>query len=292
MLIAGPTASGKSALALALAGAASESGRPALVVNADSMQVYADLRVLSARPSAADEARVPHRLYGHVSGAEAYSAGRWLADVGPVLREAEAGGALPILVGGTGLYFRALAGGLSEIPAVPEPVRRRWRSALAEAGPAALYGLLAARDPEMAARLRPSDPQRIVRALEVLEATGRSLAAFQAGGGEPLLAGEGVARFVLEPDRAVLRCRIGARVEAMLAGGAVEEVASLLARRLPPELPVMKAIGVREIGALLAGSLARPEAAEAMNVATRQYAKRQATWFRNQMPGWRRVRPA
>ncbi|MGQ7793723.1 tRNA (adenosine(37)-N6)-dimethylallyltransferase MiaA [Faunimonas sp. B44] len=289
VLIAGPTASGKSALALALAEAAMRAGRPAQIVNADSMQVYADLRVLSARPSKEDEARAPHRLYGHVPGADAYSAGRWLADIHAVLAGAEAAGALPILVGGTGLYFKALEEGLAEIPPVPDAVRRRWRTVLSQEGPEALHAVLAERDPEIAARLEPSDPQRIVRALEVLEATGRSLAAFQKAGSAPVLAGEGIARYVLEPDRAWLRRRIAERVEAMLAAGAAEEVAALLAQGLAPDLPVMKAIGVREIGEFLAGRITETEAAEAMIVATRQYSKRQSTWFRHQMPGWRRV---
>lgn len=286
ILIAGPTASGKSALALALA-----ERLAAPVVNADSMQVYRDLRVLSARPSAEEEARAPHRLYGHVGVGELYSVGRWLDDVAGVLEEVSADGAVPILVGGTGLYFKALTEGLSRIPDVPGELRALWR-ARAETMPAeALHAELALRDAEMAARLRPSDTQRILRALEVVEGTGRSLAHWQAEKGRPLLAADDALRLVLAPDRAWLHARINARFEQMLEEGGMEEAIRVAGMGIDESLPAWKAIGVRPLSQAASGALALDEAIRRAKTETRRYAKRQETFFRNQFPDWQRVDP-
>lgn len=286
ILIAGPTASGKSALALALA-----ERLAAPVVNADSMQVYRELRVLSARPSAEEEARAPHRLYGHVGVGELYSVGRWLDDVAGVLEEVSADGAVPILVGGTGLYFKALTEGLSRIPDVSGELRALWR-ARAETMPAeALHSELARRDAEMAARLRPSDTQRILRALEVVEGTGRSLAHWQAEKGRPLLAADDALRLVLAPDRAWLHARINARFEQMLEEGGMEEAIRVAGMGIDESLPAWKAIGVRPLSQAASGALALDEAIRRAKTETRRYAKRQETFFRNQFPDWQRVDP-
>lgn len=287
VLIAGPTASGKSGLALRLAERIG-----GVVVNADSMQVYRDLRVVTSRPSPADEARAPHRLYGHVDGAEAYSVGRWLGEATAVLSDARAGGRVAIVVGGTGLYFQSLEEGLSAIPDVPDEMRARWRAALAERGSTALHDTLATRDPRAAAMLRPSDAQRVVRALEVLEATGRSLADWHAEGsqGGPL-AGLAVPRLVLMPERARLHERINARFEAMMEEGAFAEVAALKERGLDPDRPVMKAIGVPELMRHLDGEMTLREAVERAKTQTRRYAKRQTTWLRHRMADWPRLDP-
>ena len=283
ILIAGPTASGKSALALDLA-----ERLGGAVVNADSMQVYRDLHVLTSRPPAEDAARVPHLLYGHVDGAEAYSAGRFLTDAAKVISEARA----PLIfVGGTGLYFDSLTKGISTVPPVPEAVRAYWRER-AQAEPAeSLHAELSARDPEMAARLRPSDTQRLVRALEVLDATGLSLARWQEQDGTPLIGpGEGT-RIVLTPERPVLRERIARRFAQMMEEGALDEVRALLARDLAPDLPVMKAIGVRPLAQYLLGTMDNNEAVERAITETRQFAKRQETWFRNRLGDWHHVPP-
>ncbi|WP_342353610.1 tRNA (adenosine(37)-N6)-dimethylallyltransferase MiaA [Acuticoccus sediminis] len=287
VLIAGPTASGKSHLALTIADRLGGT-----IINADSMQVYRDLRVLTARPGAEDEARVPHRLYGHVDAAEATSVARWLGEAGAAIAAARAEGRVPIIVGGTGLYLAALTTGLSPMPEIPEAVRRRWREAQAAETPEALHGVLAARDPATAARLRPSDPQRIVRALEVVDATGRSLTDWQEERTPPVLPpGPGVARFVVAPARDLLRQRIADRFDAMMDEGAVEEAVALTARRLDPALPAMKAIGVAQLSAHAMGLVQREEAvADAVN-RTRQYAKRQETWFRHRFADWHRLAP-
>lgn len=281
ILIAGPTASGKSALALALA-----ERLGGVVVNADSMQVYRELPILTARPSLEDEARVPHRLYGHVPAADAYSAGRFAADAARALAEIRAWGRTPIVVGGTGLYFKTLLQGLSPIPPVPADVRARWRGEAERLGARGLHGVLAGLDPEMAARLRPTDPQRIVRALEVLEATGRSLAEWQRSPGEPIVAEAEAVRLVILPDREELHRRCDARFEAMMAGGAFDEVQALAAQRLDPGLPAMRALGVRPLMAHLAGALARDQAVAEGKAETRQYVKRQVTWLRRNMRAW------
>lgn len=283
VLIAGPTASGKSALALDLA---ERTG--GVVINADSMQVYRDLRVLSARPSAEEEARAPHRLYGHVDGADDYSVARWLADARGVLAEAQDEGRLAILVGGTGLYFKALTQGLSPIPAIPAEVRERVRGLALDAP--ALHARLAAADPETAARLRPSDTQRLMRALEVFEATGRPLARWQDERADaPALAPEAAARLFLATDRTDLRARIARRFHAMMEEGALEEARALLARGLPSDRTILKAHGMPWFARHLGGEITLDAAIEGAILDTRRYAKRQDTWFRHQLEGWSAV---
>lgn len=285
ILIAGPTASGKSALALGLA---ERSG--GVIVNADSMQVYRDLRVLTARPTAAEEARAPHVLYGHVDAKENYSVGRWLGDAARVLGEAEAAGRLAIVVGGTGLYFKALMKGLSAIPPVPDEVRAKVRGETEAADTAALHARLAAADPLTAGKLRASDRQRILRALEVLAATGRPLAEWQEGGGNPLLPAGTPAVFLSVP-REVLHARIDARFDAMLKAGALDEVRALANRGLDWRLPVMKAHGVPWLQRYLADDISLADAVQRGKGDTRRYAKRQETFFRHQLPGWKWIEP-
>ncbi|WP_414901651.1 tRNA (adenosine(37)-N6)-dimethylallyltransferase MiaA [Rhizobium cremeum] len=288
ILITGPTASGKSALALDFA-----KRFGGHVVNADSMQVYDVLRVLTARPSKVEMEGVPHHLYGHVPPGDAYSTGDWLRETGALLARLKDRAALPVIVGGTGLYFKALTGGLSDMPAVPEEIRARLRSRLATEGGEALHRELAMRDPAVASRLNPQDGQRIVRALELLEATGRSIADFQGKAGPMLVDPARARKFVVLPDRAVLHERINRRFSRMFEEGAVEEVEALLALGLSPYMPAMKAIGVSQIAAMLRGETTRPEVVETASAATRQYAKRQMTWFRNQMDeSWTRIDPA
>jgi tRNA dimethylallyltransferase len=282
ILIAGPTAGGKSGLALRLA-----ERYDGIVINADSMQVYRDLAILTARPSVQEEARVPHALYGFVAGAEPYSAGRYAADVARALKEARSAGRRPIIVGGTGLYFKTLIEGLSPMPQVPDAVRAHWRAQAAEAGSGELHRILSARDPEMAQRLKPGDTQRIVRALEVLDASGASLLAWQRGAREPVLDAAATVRIVVAPERGELNGRIETRFAAMMAAGALEEAARLGALGLDPALPVMNALGVRPLLRHLAGKLTRKEAVAAAQTETRQYAKRQLTWGRGNMITWK-----
>jgi tRNA dimethylallyltransferase len=277
VLIAGPTASGKSAAALALA---EEFG--GTVINADSMQVYRELRILSARPSEADMARVPHLLYGHVGARELYSVGRYQIDAIGALARAQ--GRLPIFVGGTGLYFAALTEGLADIPRVPADIRARARDKLAALGVAGLHADLKQRDPETAAQLRPSDPQRVLRAWEVFEATGRPLANWQREAGAPVLAGLKLAKFVLNVPRYELRERIRLRFLKMLEAGARAEAAAL--KGLDPALPAAKLLGLRELWALGDGAMTGADAVTAAVTATRQFAKRQLTWFRHRMEDW------
>ncbi len=281
ILIAGPTASGKSGLALLLA-----ERLGGVVINADSMQVYRELRLLTARPAREDEARAPHALYGFVGAAEAYSAGRYAADAARAIGDARAAGRVPIIVGGTGLYFKALLEGLSPVPQIPPEVRAHWRGQAAARPPAELHALLAQRDPEMAARLMPTDPQRIVRALEVLESTGRSLAAWQREPGTPVLDEAATTRLLVLPDRAVHAAAIDARFDAMMAAGALDEVRALLALGLSDELPAMRALGVAPLAAHLAGAISLEAAVAAAKAETRQYAKRQMTWLRRNMISW------
>ncbi|MBX6374266.1 MAG: tRNA (adenosine(37)-N6)-dimethylallyltransferase MiaA [Acetobacteraceae bacterium] len=276
LLIAGPTASGKSALALALA----ERLR-GVVINADSMQLYRELRILTARPTPEEEARAPHRLYGVRPAAEAASVAWWRGAALAEMEAAQAAGLLPILCGGTGLYFHALTVGLAEIPPVPAEARAEARRLLAELGPAALHARLAAEDPETAARLRPSDSQRIARAFEVWRGTGRGLAAWQREGRATGPAPWRFAALLLDPPRPALRAAIAARWEAMLAAGALEEVRALLALGLDPALPAMRAHGVPELAAHLAGRISLEEAGRRAVLAMGQYTKRQATWFRH-----------
>ena len=279
VLIAGPTASGKSALALELA---EKIG--GIIINTDSMQIYRDLRVLTARPSPAEEARVPHRLYGYVDAAINFSAGSYVADAASALADARAQNRVPILVGGTGLYFKALTHGLSAVPPVPAEVRESVRTRLMHDGVEALHAELARRDPATAERLKPRDKTRIARALEVVEATGRSLTDWHREGLPPvLLPGEFLALF-LAPDREALYAQIDARFDTMLNLGALEEVEKLAARNLDPLLPAMKAHGVTPLVRHLKGEIALDEATVISRAATRHYAKRQFTWFRHQLP--------
>jgi tRNA dimethylallyltransferase len=286
LLIAGPTASGKTAAALSLA-----QKLGAVVVNADSMQVYRDLRVLTARPSAAEEALAPHLLFGGVDGAVNFSAGLWLAEAEAILARVLAEERLAIFVGGTGLYFRALTEGLSEIPAVPDAVRARVRAEAEPLASAALHERLAARDPITAARLRPGDRQRLLRALEVFEATGRPLASFHGARAAPLLKPGQWAGLFLAPDRSALNAVIERRFSAMLQAGALEEAAALAERRLDPALPIMRAHGAPHLVAHIRGELALEEAAKRAILDTRHYAKRQFTWARHQMPEFAWVAP-
>ena len=286
ILIAGPTASGKSALALRLARAFGGA-----VVNADSMQVYRDLRVLTARPGREDEAKAPHHLYGHIDGAVNYSAGLWLADVSRVLEETSREGRLPVFAGGTGLYFKSLMQGLSAIPQVPEDVRARVRAGAVGISAADLHARLMLCDPATGARLRPTDPQRILRALEVFEATGKSLITFQGARAAPLLEEKDVFAVFLATDREALKARIDARFDAMLEAGALQEVATLRERRLDPALPVMRAHGVPHLIAHLDGELSLAEAARRAKLDTARYAKRQVTFARHQLASFQWATP-
>lgn len=282
ILIAGPTASGKSALAIKLA-----RENNGVIVNADSMQVYKDLNILTARPDERDLAAVPHRLYGTIPTSTRYSVGAWIRDVCVVLESVSADGNMPILVGGTGLYFKALTEGLAAIPDVPQDVLAAWRERQKTESSESLHRILSERDSGMAEQLKPGDGQRIVRALSVLEATGRSLFDWQQEPPAPALLPlvECDAR-ILMPERSALYARIDKRLDQMLDTGAIEEVKSLMAQNLDPSLPAMKALGVPHFIAMLKGDLDREEAVERAKAETRQYAKRQMTWFRHQMPGW------
>jgi tRNA dimethylallyltransferase len=286
VLIAGPTASGKSALALSLA-----ERTDGTVINADSMQVYRDLRVITARPTPEEERRVPHALYGHVDAAENYSTGRWIADAARTLNEIRGAGRLPIFVGGTGLYFRALLGGLSDIPPVPTEVRARIRSEAEGVTAPDLHARLARLDPQTAKRLRPSDRQRILRALEVFAATGHSLAAWQEKPGIPMIGPDEVAAVFLSVEREVLRQRINDRFDAMIEGGALEEVKQLAQRELAPALPAMKAHGVPWLIRQLKDEVSLEEAAARGKADTRRYSKRQETWFRHQLKEFEWIEP-
>jgi tRNA dimethylallyltransferase len=287
VLIAGPTASGKSALALAVAERIG-----GVIINTDSMQVYRDLSIITARPGAAETARVPHLLYGHVDAAENYSAGRFVDDAAAALGEVRALRLIPVFTGGSGLYFKALVAGLAAIPPVPPEIRAAVRARLEAGGPAILHEELACRDPAAAAQLQPADRTRIARALEVVEATGRSITAWRDEGMPPLLDAARVAKIFLAPDRATLYRRIDARFDAMLSAGALDEVRTLAARRLDPLLPAMKAHGVPWLIRHLAGQMSLADAAEEAKKDTRHYAKRQFTWFRHQLDDWPRADPA
>ena len=274
-LIAGPTASGKSALALALAKRIGGT-----IVNADASQVYRDLRVLTARPDPQEEARAPHRLFGHVDAAVPHNVAAWAGEAKVAIAEVHAAGATPILVGGTGLYIRTLLDGIAPVPEIDSAVR----AAIRALPTADAYAALGREDADAATRLRPSDTTRIARALEVVRSTGRPLADWQrekAGGIRDTVR---LAPLLLTPNRAVLADRIDRRFVAMLGSGAVEEVEALLARRLDPALPAMRAIGVAEIAGWLQGELSREAMIERARVASRRYAKRQRTWFTHQIP--------
>jgi len=286
VLIAGPTASGKSALALELALSAGGA-----IINADSMQVYRDLRIITARPTPADEALVPHHLYGHVDAAVNFSAGAWVSDAAKALEAAQAEGRLPIFVGGTGLYFKALTAGLSVVPPIPAEVREDVRARLERNGVEALHAELAVRDPRAAERLNLRDRTRIARALEVIEATGRSLLDWHQEGQPPLLPKDSFRAVFLAPERDELYARIDARFDAMLGAGALDEVERLAARHLDPLLPAMKAHGVPALIRHLRGELSLEDAAAIGRADTRHYAKRQFTWFRHQLPEFEWVKP-
>ena len=281
ILIAGPTASGKSGAALRLA---EELGGS--VINADSMQVYRELFVLTARPSAEEQRRVPHLLYGHVPAAEPYSVGRWLSDAATALRDENEAGRQPILVGGTGLYFRALTEGLAPVPDILPEMRAHWRAEAKRLGREGIYRVLVERDPIMAGRLAAADPQRVVRALEVLEATGVSLAEWQGGNAAPVLGQSEPLKLLITPEREPLYAAIDARFDKMLAQGALEEVRRLAALKLDPGLPAMRAHGVPHLIVHLAGRLGLEEAAAKSKADVRHYAKRQMTWARRFMGDW------
>jgi tRNA dimethylallyltransferase len=281
ILIAGPTASGKSELALALA-----EEFDGTIINADSMQVYRDLRTVTARPTPAEEARVPHLLYGHVDAAENYSVGRWCVDASAALADLEHSRRLPIVVGGTGLYFKTLTRGLSAIPPIPSGIRSAVRQRLNAEGIAALYANLLDRDPATAQRLMPNDRARITRALEVIVATGRSLIDWHRDGMQPALDPDRAIKIFLSVDRADLYRRIDGRFEAMLAAGALDEVRALARRGLDPALPAMKAHGVPWLIRHLRGEMELAAAAAEGKRDTRRYSKRQGTWFRHQLPDW------
>ena len=281
ILIAGPTAGGKSAVAMALADKIGGT-----IVNADSMQVYRELRQLTARPSAEDEAAIPHRLYGFVPVSQAYSVGQWLEDVAREIEAVRREERIPIITGGTGLYFKALLEGLAPVPDIPDSVRERWRAEAKRLRPKELHGRLVDRDPEMAERLRPEDSQRIVRALEVIEATGRSLSEWQDMPAKPVLDASAARKIVIASDRETLYGRIDARVDRMMDQGALEEVAALKDLELDPELPAMRALGVEALMAHLAGETEKKEAISGFKTETRRYAKRQMTWLRGNMMSW------
>ena len=281
-LLAGPTASGKSRRALEMAARAG-----AVIINADSQQLYADLRVLSARPSLEEEALVEHRLYGVADAADAWSVGRWSRAVAPVLAELAAAGRSALLVGGTGLYFTALTKGLADIPGVPVEVRDAAGAAFDGEGETAFRRRLAQVDPAAEARIEAGDRQRLTRAWAVAQHTGRALSDWNADT-TPLLAPGSWTGLVIEPDRTALYAACDLRVAQMVEAGALDEVRALVARGLNPALPAMKAVGVREIAGHLAGETSLAAAVEATRQATRNYAKRQLTWFRNQTPDWRR----
>lgn len=284
VLIAGPTASGKSALAMAIA---ERTG--GAIINADSMQVYRELRTLTARPSPEEEARVPHALYGMVPASEAYSAGRFVRDAAVAIAAARAEGRRSIIVGGTGLYFKALLEGLSPIPEIDPDVRAYWRAEGERLGAAALHDELAKRDPVMAARLSPSDLQRVTRALEVVQSTGQSLSYWQSLRGEPVIAEAETVRLVVASERAEMHARADARVDRMMREGAIEEVRALSELQLDPELPAMRAIGVRPLLRFLGGEGGLEDAVEGTKAETRQYIKRQETWLRRHMISWKPV---
>jgi len=280
VLIAGPTAGGKSRAALALAGRICGA-----VVNTDSMQVYRDARILTGRPADTELSHVPHLLYGHIDASDGYSAARFQRDAAAALAQTRALGRVPIFTGGTGLYFEALTQGLAEIPAISEGVRKELRARRARLGESAFFAEFAARDPETAARLLPSDTQRVLRAFEVIEGSGRPLAHWQTMRGIAPLAEAKLSRFVLSPPRPELHRRIESRFEQMMDSGALEEAARL--KGLDPRLPAAKILGLRELWAVLDGTSSLEAAKIAAKAATRQYAKRQLTWFRQRMADWR-----
>jgi tRNA dimethylallyltransferase len=282
-LIAGPTASGKSALALKLA---RETGGE--IVNADALQLYADLRILSARPSPEEEALAPHHLFGTVDAVDGWSVGRWLRAAVPVIDDVLARDRTAVVVGGTGLYFSALTRGLAEIPQVPADVRREAQADYDMMGELSFRGRLGAHDPAAAIRIAPGDRQRLVRAWEVFAATDTPLTDWQQTG-EPALAPDAWRAVALEPSREVLYARCDARLDGMVAAGVLDEVRALEARNLDPALPALKAVGLREFAAHLRGETSLKDALAAAQRETRRYAKRQTTWMRGRMADWPRL---
>jgi tRNA dimethylallyltransferase len=278
IIIGGPTASGKSAFAMAVA---QEFG--GTIINADSMQVYRDLRILTARPTAAVEALAPHRLYGVLDASDPCSAARWAVLAEEAIAAASAAGRVPILAGGTGLYLRALLDGLAAVPAIPLEIRTAARQRHGELGGAVFRALLAERDPLAAARIAAGDTQRLIRAYEVVTATGRPLAAWQSE--QDAAPRRDHVTFVLAPPREMLYAACDARFAAMIAAGGLAEARTLIARRLDPGLPALKAVGVPELAQHVAGEIPLAEAVLLAQQATRRYAKRQLTWFRHQLPG-------
>jgi tRNA dimethylallyltransferase len=279
-VIAGPTASGKSAMALALARACNGT-----IINADASQLYADLRIVSARPSRVDEAQVPHRLYGVLDGDDIANAARWAGLARAAIDAEVAAGRLPILVGGTGMYLTALIEGIAPVPEIEAALRDEVR----RLGTADAAAALHREDPALAARLKPADRQRLLRGLEVVRSTGRSLLEWQGSRTGGIAAAFDVRAMVVDVERETLRARVEPRLSAMVEAGALDEVAALMARRLPADRPVLRALGVAEFAAVLAGAMTAGEAVAAAAVATRQYQKRQLTWARSQAPGWTRV---
>ncbi len=285
LLIMGPTASGKSALALALAERIDGE-----IINADSMQVYRDFRILTARPSVEEEGEAPHHLYGHVDAAERYSTGRWLTDALAAIADIRSRNRTPIIVGGTGLYFRALTQGLADMPDVDPELRAALIARAEREGASVLHAELAALDPQTASRLEPNDAPRIIRALEVIESTGESITSFQSNT-KPALAANEWLGLALTPDRDALYASINTRFDKMLERGALDEVCSFAARNLDPTLPAIKAHGAPALGAYLHGEMSLQVATEIGQRDTRRYAKRQFTWIANQMPDWPRIAP-
>lgn len=281
ILIAGPTASGKSSLAMALADRLGGT-----IINADSMQVYRELRIITARPTVEDEAAHPHKLFGFVSASEAYSAGRYARDAAAAIAAVRAAGQTPIVVGGTGLYFKVLIEGLAPVPEIPAYIRAHWRGEAESLGAQKLHDALRERDPEMADRLHATDTQRIVRALEVINATGKSLAEWQKETSNPVLDPDQTHRLVLFPAREQLHARVTKRLATMMDEGAIEEAGKLDAMQLDATLPAMRAIGVRPLIQAARGDYTTDEAIDAAATETRQYIKRQATWLKRNMMSW------
>jgi len=286
VLIAGPTASGKSARAMELAREMN-----GVIINADSMAVYQDLPILSARPPPEDIAATPHLLFGHIGAERNYSVGQWLADAALALQQARAENRTPLFVGGTGMYFKALLQGLSDIPSVPDEVRARVRAESAGVPPEGLHARLRKIDPLTAERLRPTDPQRILRALEIFAATGAPLASFHNARGKPLLDAARCQCLFLAADREELNLRINARFDAMMAAGALDEARRLFARDLDPALPAMRAVGVPGLLAFLRDECSLEAAVERGKRDSRHYAKRQFTFARTQLPEFCWVAP-
>ena len=287
LLIAGPTASGKTAMAIARS-----AEQRSLIINTDSMQVYDVLNVISARPNKDELAAAPHRLYGFVSPSVRFSTGAWLREVEALIQAEGADADLLIFVGGTGLYFDALINGFAEIPEVPQEVIQEVEELIQPLNAEERADLLADRDPKMAGRIQAADPQRVARAISVMEATNKSLADWQDAPNSPsIISGFDLEKIVLNPDRDVLRERIARRFELMMEGGAIDEVKAINALGLDASLPAMRAIGVPEISAYLNGELSREQATEKAIIASHQYAKRQRTWFRGRMKDWQWIDP-